>query len=89
MLDVNVRLKIEPDGAGGFVTTSPDVPGLVLSTKSPSDAVALAPGVIRDMVEVWGEAGHPLPPSLRDRLPDDEPLSLEIPVGLHEEPVSG
>ena len=64
MRDVDVRLHIEPDGEGGYVTTSPDVPGLVLSTRTAGEAVELAPKVIRDMIEVWRDAGHPLPSAL-------------------------
>ena len=64
MRDNDIHLEIGADGEGGYVPTSPDVPGLVLSTRSIGEAVELAPKVVRDMIEVWRDTGHPLPPAL-------------------------
>ena len=75
-----IRLHIEPLDEGGYVATSPDVPGLVAEGRSITEAVEIAQGLTRKIVESCIEHGDPLPPALRDlRKP---PLDLLIPVGV-------
>jgi predicted RNase H-like HicB family nuclease len=75
-----IRLHIEPLAEGGYVATSPDVPGLVAEGRSITEAVEIAQGLTRKIVESCLEHGDPLPPALAKlRKP---PLDLLIPVGI-------
>ncbi len=75
-----IRLHIEPLEEGGYVATSPDVPGLVAEGRSITEAVEIAQGLTRKIVESCLEHGDPLPPALAKlRKP---PLDLLIPVGI-------
>jgi len=42
MNEVAIRLHVEPLEEGGFLATSPDVPGLVAEGRSVSEAVEIA-----------------------------------------------
>ena len=42
MDEATIRLHIEPLAEGGFVATSPDVPGLVVERRSITEAVEIA-----------------------------------------------
>ena len=75
-----IRLHIEPLDEGGYVATSPDVPGLVAEGRSITEAVEIAQGLTRKIVESCIEHGDPLPPALRE-LPKP-PLDLLVPVGV-------
>jgi antitoxin HicB len=78
--EATIRLHIEPLAEGGFVATSPDVPGLVVERRSITEAVEIAPGLARKIVESCLEHGDPLPPAFaKVRKP---PLDLLIPVGI-------
>ena len=75
-----IRLHIEPLEEGGYLATSPDVPGLVAEGRSVVEAVEIAQGLTRKIVESCLEHGDPLPPALaRLRKP---PLDLLVPVGV-------
>jgi antitoxin HicB len=75
-----IRLHIEPLAEGGYVATSRDVPGLVAEGRSITEAVEIAQGLARKIVESCIEHGDPLPPALAKlRKP---PLDLLIPVGV-------
>ena len=75
-----IRLHIEPLKEGGYVATSPDVPGLVAEGRSIMEAAEIAQGLTRKIVESCLEHGDPLPAALaRLRQP---PLDLPIPVGV-------
>ena len=78
--EVAIRLRIEPLEEGGYLATSPDVPGLVAEGRSITEAVEIAQGLARKIVESCLEHGDPLPPvfcKLR-RLPQE----LVVPVGI-------
>jgi predicted RNase H-like HicB family nuclease len=78
--EATIRLHIEALSEGGYVATSPDVPGLVAEGRSITEAVEIAQGLTRKIVESCIEHGDPLPPALDDlRKP---PLDLLIPVGV-------
>jgi predicted RNase H-like HicB family nuclease len=78
--EATVRLHVEPLKEGGYVATSPDVPGLVAEGRSITEAVEIAQGLTRKIVESCIEHGDPLPPALAKlRKP---PLDLLIPVGV-------
>ena len=75
-----IRVHIEPLEEGGYLATSPDVPGLVAEGRSVVEAVEIAQGLTRKIVESCLEHGDPLPPALaRLRKP---PLDLLVPVGV-------
>jgi antitoxin HicB len=78
--EVAIRLHIEALEEGGYLATSPDVPGLVAEGRSIVEAVEIAQGLTRKIVESCLEHGDPLPASL-SRL-GDGPLDLKVPVGI-------
>jgi len=75
-----IRLDIEELAEGGFVATSPDVPGLVAQGRTVSETVDIARDVARRIAESCIEHGDPLPPAFRKRISSTN--SLEIPVAL-------
>jgi predicted RNase H-like HicB family nuclease len=78
--EATIRLHIEPLQEGGYIATSPDVPGLVAEGRSITEAAQIAQGLTRKIVESCIEHGDPLPPALAKlRKP---PLDLLIPVGV-------
>jgi predicted RNase H-like HicB family nuclease len=78
--EATIRLHIEPLAEGGYVATSPDVPGLVAEGRSITEAVEIAQGLTRKIVESCRDHGDPLPPALaRLKKP---PLDLLVPVGI-------
>ena len=78
--EATIRLHIEPLSVGGYVATSPDVPGLVAEGRSVTEAVEIAQGLTRKIVESCIERGDPLPPALSNLR--EPPLDLLIPVGV-------
>jgi predicted RNase H-like HicB family nuclease len=78
--EVAIRLHIEPLREGGYVATSPDVPGLVAEGRSITEAVEIAQGLTRKIVESCLDHGDPIPPAL-SRLAR-VPLELTVPVGV-------
>ncbi len=80
MEEVAIRLHVEPLAEGGFVATSPDVPGLVVEGRSLTELVEIAQGVARKIAESCIDHGDPLP-SLQAM---QSPASFEllIPVGV-------
>ena len=81
MSEATIRLHLEPLEEGGFVATSPDVPGLVAEGRSVVEAVEIAQDVARKIAESCREHGDPLPPALVG-LDDSQPLDLTIPIGV-------
>ena len=64
MGEVAIRLHLELLDEGGYVATSPDVPGLVAEGRSITEAVEIAQGLARKIAESCIEHGDPLPPAL-------------------------
>lgn len=82
MNEATIRLHIETLEDGGFLATSPDVPGLVAEGRSLTEAVEIAQGLARKIVESCLEHGDPIPPALA-RLVEHQPsLDLLIPVSV-------
>ncbi|MBN1420986.1 MAG: type II toxin-antitoxin system HicB family antitoxin [Planctomycetes bacterium] len=81
MSEATIRLHIEPLAEGGFVATSPDVPGLVAEGRSIVETAEIAQGLARRIVESCLAHGDPLPPALSG-LPSGGAVDLLIPVGL-------
>lgn len=78
--ETTIRLSIEALAEGGYLATSPDVPGLVAEGRSVTEAVEIAQGLTRKMIESCLEHGDPLPKSLAGFA--DTPLKLVVPVGI-------
>jgi len=78
--ETTIRLQIEALAEGGYVATSPDVPGLVAEGRSVTEAVEIAQGLTRKIIESCLEHGDPLPKSLAKLV--DAPLKLVVPVGI-------
>lgn len=81
MSEAAIRLHIEPLEEGGFVGTSPDVPGLVVEGRSLVEVAELAQHLTRTIVETYLDHGDPLPPTLAV-LDIAGPIDLKIPVGI-------
>jgi antitoxin HicB len=80
MNEAAIRLHIEALAEGGFVATSPDVPGLVAEGRSLVEVTEIAQGLARKILESCLEHGDPVPPALARGV--GGPLDLLIPVGV-------
>lgn len=78
--ETTIRLRIAELDEGGYVATSPDVPGLVAEGRSVMEAVEIAQGLTRKIIESCLEHGDPLPKKLAKLV--DGPLNLVVPVGI-------
>ncbi|HEV2350011.1 MAG TPA: type II toxin-antitoxin system HicB family antitoxin [Terriglobia bacterium] len=78
--EATIRLHLEPLEEGGYVATSPDVPGLVAEGRSVMEAVEIAQGLTRKIVESCLDHGDPVPPALAKLSPTT--LDLLVPVGI-------
>lgn len=83
MTEAAIRLRVEPLDEGGYVATSPDVPGLVAEGRTLVEVTEIARDVARRIAESCLEHGDPLPPAL-ERYADAAPdaIDLLIPVGV-------
>jgi len=64
-----IRLHLEPLDEGGYVATSPDVPGLVAEGRSMSEAVEIAQGLTRRIIESCSSTATPCRLASRIRRP--------------------
>jgi predicted RNase H-like HicB family nuclease len=64
MAEAMIRLHVESLEQGGYVATSPDVPGLVAEGRTISEVAEIARDVARKIAEVCIEHGDELPPAL-------------------------
>lgn len=78
--EVAIRLHIKVLKEGGYLATSPDVPGLVAEGRSVTEAAEIAQGLTRKIVESCLEHGDPLPPALAKL--SRGPLELRVPVAI-------
>jgi predicted RNase H-like HicB family nuclease len=76
-----IRLRIEPLDEGGYVATSPDVPGLVAEGRSITEVVEIAQGLARKIAESCLEHGDPLPPALANAV-TGRVVDAVVPVGI-------
>lgn len=81
MNEVTIRLRVEPLKEGGYLATSPDVPGLVAEGRTIAESVAIAQDLTRKIVESCIEHGDPIPPALTD-YDHSKALNLTVPVGV-------
>lgn len=81
MSEVTIRLHVEALEEGGYVATSPDVPGLVAEGRSIVEVVEIVQGLARKIAESCMEHGDPLPPALAGVVPGEK-IDLVIPVSV-------
>lgn len=81
MNEAMIRLRIDPLDEGGYVATSPDVPGLVAEGRSIVETVEIAQGLARKIAESCLDHGDPLPPALANAVQGGV-VDAVIPVGL-------
>ncbi len=62
MSEITIQLHVEPLEEGGYVATSPDIPGLVAQGRSMTETVEIAQGLARKIAESCIEHGDPLLP---------------------------
>lgn len=75
-----IRLYITTLAEGGFVATSRYVPGLVAEGRSTTEAVELAQGLTRKIIESCIEHSDPQPPAFRKSR--RAPREFVVPVGI-------
>jgi predicted RNase H-like HicB family nuclease len=80
MSEVLIRLHVETLDEGGYVATSPDVPGLVAEGRNLVEVADIARELARAIVECCIEHGDPLPPAFQS--PQRIPEKLIIPVDI-------
>ena len=81
MDEIAIRIHIEPLEEGGYVATSADVPGLVAEGRSIVEAVEIAQGLTRRIVESCLEHRNPLPHALA-AYSENKTFDFIIPVGV-------
>jgi predicted RNase H-like HicB family nuclease len=81
MNEAAIRLHVEPLIEGGFVGTSPDIPGLVAEGRTMTETVEIAQGLARKILESCLEHGDPIPPALSS-MNGNQSVDLLVPVGV-------
>jgi antitoxin HicB len=82
MNEATIRLHLEALDEDGYLATSPDVPGLVAEGRSLTEAVEIAQGLTRKLVESCLEHGDPIPPALAPSVNGPRQFDLFIPVSV-------
>jgi predicted RNase H-like HicB family nuclease len=82
MNEATIRLHIEPLEGGGYLGTSPDVPGLVVEGRTLAETVEIAQDVARKIAESCIEHGLPVPPALADMGDSPANVDLLVPVSI-------
>ena len=82
MKEVAIRFYIEPLEEGGFLVTSPDVPGLIAEGRSLVEATEIAQGLARKIAESCIEHGDPIPEVLTTLSEDKSGVDLLVPVSV-------
>ena len=78
--EIRLRLRIRALKEGGYLATSPDVPGLVAEGRTLTEVAETARGVAWAILESCLEHGDPLPPAFAK--PARLPVDLLIPMGV-------
>jgi antitoxin HicB len=77
---LQVPLVLEPQPDGGYVVTSPALPGLITEGETVQEAIANAEDACTALLEGMGHLGQPLPVSVRAIVPGERVL-IEAVVG--------
>jgi len=81
--EIVLNVKLEVLQEGGFLATSPDLPGLVVQGRTRIEAMELAQANARILLEVYLSEKLPLPPALRRVFNrKSKALNLLLPVSL-------
>ena len=64
MNETTIQLHVEGLEEGGYLATSPDIPGLVAEGRSLTECVEIAQGLARKLLESCIEHGDTIPPGL-------------------------
>lgn len=78
MKEVVIPLRIRKLKQGGYLATSPEVPGLVAQGRTMAETVEIAQDVARKIAEVCIEHGDPLPKAFRKAWSRSVPLSVAV-----------
>ncbi len=82
MNEVSIRLHIEPLEDGGFLATSPDLPGLVVEGESITEATEIAQDLARKIAERCIHHRDPIPEALASFFEDKAAVDLLVPVSV-------
>jgi antitoxin HicB len=82
MNEATIRLHVESLEEGGYVATSPDVPGLVAEGSTITETVEIAQSVARVIADCCLEHGDPLPAALVDMADDPSIVDRLVPVSF-------
>lgn len=82
MSEATIRLHVAPLEEGGYLGTSPDVPGLVAQGRSIIEVVEIAQHVARVILESCLAYGDPVPPALATGVPPSTAVDLVVPVAI-------
>jgi len=77
---VAIRVRVERLGGGRYLGTSPDVPGLVAEGRSVAEAVEIAQGLARKIVESCAAHGDPLPRVFRNKQKSNQEFRVPVSV---------
>jgi predicted RNase H-like HicB family nuclease len=80
MAETTLTVHVEALPEGGFLATSPDLPGLVAQGRTRAETIEIAQDVARKLIESYVEHGDPLPPALTGK--EDGSVDFRIPVAL-------
>ena len=84
MPEATIRLHVEPLDEGGFVATSPDVPGLVVQGETLVEVAEIARDVALKIAESCIAHGFPVPPALETYAAENAGVvDLLIPIGVY------
>jgi antitoxin HicB len=81
--EIFLVLEIESLEEGGFLATSPDLPGLIAQGRTRSETMEIAQDVARKLIESHHENRDPLPEAIQQALRNGEKrATVAIPVGI-------
>lgn len=81
--EIVLNLKVEALDEGGFLATSPDLPGLVVQGRTRAEVMELAQANARILMEVYLSENLPLPVPLRRVFKrKNRVFNLPLPVSL-------
>jgi len=78
--EVAIRVRVARLKDGRYVGTSPDVAGLVAEGRSVAEAVEIAQGLARKIVESCLDHGDPLPRVFRNAHRSSQEFRVPVPV---------
>jgi antitoxin HicB len=82
-----LKIRVRALDEGGFLATSPDLPGLIAQGRTRAETLEIAQDVARKLIESYLEHGDPLPTRVQAALKSTAIDTLvAIPVGLSFEP---